>query len=72
MCGGDGVQECYRYVPTNDTWVVSGTLQHPHDSSGFTYHKEFGLVISGSKSGNMGSSVEHLSDNQTIQVPTCV
>ena len=70
MCKGIGGQKCYRYVPTTDTWVVSGTLQQPHVKSGYTYHNEFGLVISGHSSGNR-TSVENLSGNQTIQVPTC-
>ena len=70
MCKGSGGQKCYRYVPTNDTWVGSGTLQQPHVKSGYTYHNEFGLVISGHSSGNR-TSVEHLLGNQTIQVPTC-
>ena len=71
VCKGTGGQECYRYVPTNDTWVVSEMLQHKHIRPGYTYHNEFGLVISGHSSGNR-TSVEHLFDNQTIQVPACI
>ena len=71
VCGGWSGKECYHYVPTNRTWVVSGTLQHKHIRPGFTYHNEFGLVISGSIIENR-TSVEHLFDNQTIQVPACI
>ena len=70
VCGGKGtqpIQECYRYLPANDTWVVSGTMAHLHVSSGFAYHNEFGLVISGHAAGNR-TSVENVFDNQTIQV----
>ena len=71
MCGGrkgtQNIQECYRYLPANDTWFVSGTMDHFHDSSGFAYHNEFGLVISGHPGGNR-TSVENVFGNQTIQV----
>ena len=72
VCGGWSRHECFRYVPTNDTWVVSGTLQHKHQRPGYTYHNEFGLVISGDIWGPNRTSVEHLFDNQTIQVPTLI
>ena len=75
MCGGretqqEHIQECYRYLPANDTWVVLGTMAHLHSSSGFAYHNEFGLVISGHTraAGGNRTSVENVFDNQTIQV----
>ena len=71
VCGGEGtqpIQKCYRYLPANDTWVVSGTMAHLHVSSGFAYHNEFGLVISGGHLGGNRTSVENVFGNETIQV----
>ena len=76
VCGGKGtqpIQECYRYVPANDTWVVSGTLAHLHVSSGYAYHNEFGLVMTGNANGaSPRNKIENLLDNMTIQVQTCI
>ena len=51
--------------------MVLGTLAYSHDQAGFTYHKELGLVISGSKNGIGKNKVEHTLDGQTIQVLVC-
>ena len=61
--------DCYRYLPANDMWEVSGTLAHSHYRSGYTYHNELGLVISGDYNGNGRNKVEYTQDGQTIQVP---
>ena len=75
MCGGwqvgRAVIECYQYQPANDTWAVSGTMAYSHDRSGFTYHDQLGLIISGANNGNGTTKVEHTFDGQTIQVPVC-
>ena len=46
-------------------------MAYSHDSSGFTYHDQLGLIISGAKNGNGTTKVEHTFDGQTIQVPAC-
>ena len=68
---GRAVIECYRYQPTDDTWAKSGTMAYSHDKSGFTYHEQLGLIISGAKDGNGTTKVEHTLDGQIIQVPVC-
>ena len=41
--------------------------------SGFTYHKELGLIMSGDdKAGNGSTKVEHTLDGQTIKVLVCI
>ena len=70
VCGGWSRHECFRYVPTNDTWVVSGMLQHKHIRPGYTYHNEFGLVITGGN--NHRINMTNIFNNLTIQVSTCI
>ena len=73
MCGGTRNQHCFRYLPANDTWVVSGSLGHSwgHSySSGYTYHNELGLVITGGM--HHTANVINIFDNMTIQVSTCI
>ena len=73
ICGGFKNLHCYRYMPTNDTWVVSGTLMYAHGShllqmTGFTYHDDLGLVITGGLWGTNGTTkVESTVDGQTFQ-----
>ena len=74
MCGG---LHCYRYVPTNDTWVVSGNLSYSHvgplvggkykGGVGFTYHDVLGLVVAGSGAEDGGRKVESTVDGETFQ-----
>ena len=64
------MQECYSYLPANDTWVVSGTMAYPHYLAGYTYHNELGLVMSGDYNGNGTYKVDYTQDGQTIQVPS--
>ena len=71
ICGGKETQECYRYLPANDTWVVSGTLAQFHVSSGYAYHNKFGLVMTGN-AGAPRNTIDNLFDNMTIQVPTYI
>ena len=39
-------------MPVNDTWEMLGESNQPHKSSGFTYHDQFGLVLSGTWPGS--------------------
>ena len=74
MCGG---LHCYRYVPTNDTWVLSGNLSYSHfgplvggkykGGVGFTYHDVLGLVVAGAGAGDGGRKVESTVDGETFQ-----
>ena len=73
MCGGTGNLRCYRYVPANDTWAVSGNLSHSHVSNnrnsrgGFTYHDVLGLVVAGGGAGDAAKKVESTVDGETFQ-----
>ena len=74
MCGGRGNLHCYRYVPANDTWVVSGTLSYSHFGNidkmriGFTYHDVLGLVVAGASwSENGTTKVESTVDGEMFQ-----
>ena len=43
------MKKCYRYVPADDRWEVSGTLANSQSESGFGYSSELGLILAGGK-----------------------
>ena len=70
-CGGArGVKQCFRYAPASDTWGVSGKLTYDHDTPGYTYHDDLGLIVSGSQTGTGQDKVVKTADGRDIQVPT--
>ena len=69
ICGGIQNLECYRYLPANDTWAVSGKMTFSHNWGSGVYHEELGLIISGDGNGGNGrTKVEHTLDGQTFEV----
>ena len=71
MCGGSQ-PNCFRYLPTNDTWVVSGSLGGKFGGSGYAYHHEFGFIITGGSNYPMRNKTKNVFDNMTIQVSTYI
>ena len=78
ICGGDDDLKCYRYVPSNDTWMLSGSMNYIHKLPAFTFHNDLGLVILGGAyygtrdrhAKNGSEQVESTIDGETMQVCT--
>ena len=69
VCGGSGVDLCYRYVAASDEWVISGTMTEERGYCGYDSSESWGLVMAGGYDGylsNYLSSVESTSNGETF------
>ena len=60
ICTGN--KKCYRYYPSNDTWLQSGSLKYDQHE-GFTFYHDLGIVMASDD-----RQVESTIDGETIKV----